>query len=215
MFTGLVEEVGRLRKVERQGLAMRMSISCKKVLADVKLGDSIAVNGVCLTVTTFGSDFFAVDVMPETIKKSNLGRLSPGSLVNLERAMSAGDRFGGHFVQGHVDGIGEVVSRTPHENAVLFRIRVPESLTSLMVDKGSVAVNGISLTLVSVEKNTFSVSIIPHTLEMTSLKETHPGDTVNIECDMIGKYVAKLLEKNNHANTGITKDQLMRFGFAD
>ncbi|MDA8353798.1 MAG: riboflavin synthase [Firmicutes bacterium] len=192
MFTGLVEETGRIGSMDRAGNAMRLTVSCRKVLEGVATGDSIAVNGVCLTVTDFGSDYFSTDVMPETMDKSNLGDLVVGSSVNLERALAAGDRLGGHFVQGHVDGVGHILSRTPDENAVLFRIQVPEELTRWMVDKGSVAVNGISLTIVKAEPEAFTVSIIPHTLEMTQLQEARPGDRVNIECDMIGKYVAKL-----------------------
>ncbi|GGA39145.1 riboflavin synthase subunit alpha [Kroppenstedtia guangzhouensis] len=192
MFTGLVEEVGRIGSMDREGDAMRLSISCKQVLEGVQVGDSVAVNGVCLTVVGFDADQFWTDVMPETINRTNLGQLALGSPVNLERALRAGDRLGGHFVQGHVDGMGRVLTRTPRENAVLFRIEVPAELTRWMVNQGSVAVNGISLTIVTVEPEAFTVSIIPHTLELTQLKETEPGDSVNIECDLIGKYVVKL-----------------------
>ncbi|MFD1395091.1 riboflavin synthase [Kroppenstedtia eburnea] len=191
MFTGLVEEVGRIGSMDREGDAMRLSISCEQVLEGVQVGESIAVNGVCLTVVGFDSDQFWTDVMPETMNRSNLGQLTLGSPVNLERALRVGDRLGGHFVQGHVDGMGRILARTPRENAVLFRIGVPPELTRWMVDQGSVAVNGISLTIVTVEPEAFTVSIIPHTLEHTQLKEAEPGDSVNIECDMIGKYAAK------------------------
>ncbi|OYD09766.1 riboflavin synthase [Paludifilum halophilum] len=213
MFTGLVEEVGRIRAVERRGMAMRLSVACQRVLDDVSVGDSIAVNGVCLTVTSFGKDFFDTDVMPESMKKTNLGRCSVGTPVNLERAVAAGQRMGGHFVQGHVDGVGWIQSRTPSENAVLFRFEVPDRLTRWMVDKGSVAVNGISLTLVEWEERAFTVSVIPHTLESTQLKDAQPGDAVNIECDMIGKYVAKLVEQSG--DRGLSEEKLKRFGFAE
>ncbi|PTX50863.1 riboflavin synthase alpha chain [Melghirimyces profundicolus] len=211
MFTGLVEEVGTIRSIDRKGNAMRLTVSCRKVVNGVKTGDSIAVNGVCLTVTESGADHFSADVMPETMMKSNLGELAVQSPVNLERALAAGDRLGGHFVQGHVDGVGRILSRTPVENAVLFRIGVPRELTRWMVDKGSVAVNGISLTIVRTEPEAFSVSIIPHTLQVTQLKEARPGDPVNIECDMIGKYVAKLT--SGYAAPGLTAEKLKESGF--
>lgn len=195
MFTGIVEEVGRIERMERQGTAMVLEIACSRVLEDVRIGDSIAVNGVCLTVVRFSDKTFSADVMPETMQRTNLGDLRIGSLVNLERAVAAGDRFGGHFVQGHVDGTGIIESRIPNENAVLFRIGVPQRLTKWMVEKGSVALNGISLTLVEVGDRHLTVSVIPHTLEVTQLKEARVGDRVNIECDMIAKYTAKLLGK--------------------
>ncbi|SFS91967.1 riboflavin synthase [Marininema halotolerans] len=210
MFTGLVEEVGTIRMLDRKGMAMRLSVEAESVLKGVAIGDSIAVNGVCLTVTDFASDRFAVDVMPETMKHSNLGQLSPGATVNLERALAVGDRLGGHFVQGHVDGVGKIRSRKPVENAVLFHIQVPRDLTRTMVEKGSVTVNGISLTLVTVEKEAFTVSIIPHTLEHTQLRDAKPGDVVNIETDMLGKVVAKLMGENNHK---MTAESLSDFGF--
>ncbi|WP_124727280.1 riboflavin synthase [Staphylospora marina] len=191
MFTGIVEEVGSIVRMERAGQAMRLAVKCRKVLEGTRLGDSIAVNGVCLTVVELGDDVFAADVMPETMNKTDLGHLKTGSPVNLERAVAAGQRMGGHFVQGHVDGVGKVVERTPHENAVLFTIQVPKELTRYMVDKGSVAVSGISLTLVEVGADRFTVSIIPHTLEATILRFLEPGDPVNIEVDIIGKYLAK------------------------
>ena len=196
MFTGLIEEVGRLRSVRRQGEAMVLTISAGKVLEDARVGDSIAVNGVCLTVVSFDSGSFTVDVMPETFRRTNLHALSPGAPVNLERAMRAGGRFGGHFVQGHVDGTGVVVSRTPEANAVVFGIRPNNtSLFRYLVPQGSVAVDGISLTVVSADRGTgmFTVSIIPHTLRGTTLGERKPGDVVNLECDLLGKYVDHLL----------------------
>lgn len=196
MFAGLVEEVGRIGSLDRRGEGMRLTISCKQVLEGVRVGDSIAVNGVCLTVVGFDSHQFWTDVMPETMNRSNLNHLALGSPVNLERALRVGDRLGGHFVQGHVDGMGRILLCTSRENAVLFRIGVPPELTQWMVDQGSVAVNGISLTIVTVEPEAFTVSIIPHTLRSTQLKEARAGDSVNIECDMIGKYAAKWATTN-------------------
>lgn len=209
MFTGLVEEVGTVREMKRAGQTMELTIACHKVLEGTQLGDSIAVNGVCLTVTRLGTDFFTADCMPETMIRSNLGELQPSSPVNLERAIAAGQRMGGHFVQGHVDGVGVIEERRPHENAVLFRFRVPPALTHFMIEKGSVAVNGISLTLVDVGHEFFTVSVIPHTLSETQLQTAQPGDIVNIEVDMIGKYLAKWTGKST-ATAGNPLEMLTR-----
>jgi riboflavin synthase len=197
--------------MERAGMAMRLTIACRKVLEGTQLGDSIAVNGVCLTVTGMGADFFTADVMPETMKRTNLGRLFLSSPVNLERALVAGKRMGGHLVQGHVDGVGELTERRPHENAVLFRFRVPPELTDFMVEKGSIAVNGISLTLVDVGRDFFTVSIIPHTLKETMLQFARPGDPFNIEVDIVGKYVAKWLGKRS--SSGLSLEKLKENGW--
>jgi riboflavin synthase len=193
MFTGIVEERGVLEKVTGSSVASRLWIKANKVLEGVQLGDSIAVNGVCLTVTSFSSTHFTADVMPETMKKTSLGGLKRGEVLNLERAMRLGDRFGGHIVTGHVDGTGEIASREPHANAVLFRIKTEAELLRYMVPRGSVTVDGISLTLVDVGDNDFAISIIPHTLAHTNLQVKRPGDVVNLECDVIGKYVERLM----------------------
>ncbi len=196
MFTGLIEEIGSLRAVERRGEAMILTINAGKVLEDVKLGDSIAVNGVCLTVVSYDGRSFAVDVMPETYRHTNLSELSPGNPLNLERAMMAGARFGGHIVQGHVDGTGEIRDRRAEANAVAFTIAPHERrLLRHIVPQGSVTLDGISLTVVSVDRDAgaFTVSIIPHTLKETVLQHKHAGDTLNIECDILGKYVDHLL----------------------
>ncbi|MBH5318010.1 riboflavin synthase [Paenibacillus sp. GSMTC-2017] len=194
MFTGLVEEVGRLKSVSRQGEAMVITVGATIVTKDVKLGDSIAVNGVCLTVTSFDRSSFSVDVMPETYRKSSLNELKTGEPINLERAMQAGARFGGHIVQGHVDGIGHVLSRKVDANAVVFTIRLedPKQLRYI-IPKGSVTIDGISLTVVDTTEDGFTVSIIPHTLAETALQNRRIGETVNIESDIIGKYVDHLL----------------------
>ena len=185
MFTGIIEEVGRIRAIERQAVSARLTVAASKVLSDVHLGDSIAVNGVCLTVTSFGRDYFCADVMHETLNRSSLGALGVKSPVNLERAMLAGGRFGGHIVSGHID------------------------------EKGSIAIDGISLTVARVDHVSFSVSIIPHTLQETALAFKRAGDIVNLENDCIGKYVAKLIgvEEEDKAGKGMTREFLQRYGF--
>ncbi|MBO8164586.1 MAG: riboflavin synthase [Brevibacillus sp.] len=217
MFTGIVEELGRVALVEGGSRSSKLVIEARSVLEGVRLGDSIAVNGVCLTVTSYSESCFTADVMPETLKHTNLGQLRRGALVNLERAMALGDRFGGHLVSGHVDGTGVVAAREPYANAVLFRIKAAAELRRYMVPRGSVAVDGISLTITEVTDEGFSISIIPHTLAHTNLGEKQPGDTVNLECDMIAKYVERLLswqrgEKGDRA--GIDVDFLRQHGFA-
>ncbi|WP_424766121.1 riboflavin synthase [Paenibacillus sp. sgz302251] len=194
MFTGLVEEVGNMKGITKQGEAMRLVIGAAKVLDGVMLGDSISVNGVCLTVTSFDRASFSADVMPETYRKSSLHQLRSGEPVNLERAMQAGARFGGHIVQGHIDGTGQIVTREADANAVVYKIRLddPEMLR-YVIPKGSITIDGISLTVVDTSSHSFRVSIIPHTLSETALQHKIAGHTVNIECDVIGKYVDHLL----------------------
>lgn len=194
MFTGLIEEIGTLRKVVREGQAMVLTIEASKVLEDVQVGDSIAVNGVCLTVIRFDAKSVSMDVMPETFRLTNLHELQPGQKVNLERAMSAQGRFGGHMVQGHIDCTGTVASRKSEENAVVFTIR-PDDLEALrfILPRGSIALDGISLTVIHVDDEAFAVSIIPHTLAQTILQDKQPGDSVNIETDLLGKYIYKFM----------------------
>jgi riboflavin synthase len=218
VFTGIVEEVGVLERMVGGSQASTLTIKANKVLEDVKLGDSIAVNGVCLTVTSFEANRFTVDVMPETLKKTNLGQLQRGAALNLERAMKLGDRLGGHIVSGHVDGTGTIVAREPHANAVLFHISTSGERLKYMVPRGSVTVDGISLTIVEVFETGFSVSIIPHTISHTNLREKRPGDLVNLECDLIGKYVERLLTwKTEHHEqvklSGLGTDFLREHGF--
>lgn len=193
MFTGLVEEVGVLESISGDHQASQLVIRAQTVLEGVKIGDSIAVNGVCLTVTTHTAHHFQVDVMPQTLQHTNLRHLVPGQRVNLERALRLGDRLGGHLVSGHVDGTGTVLSRQEHANAVLFRIQTGPELLKYIMPRGSICLDGISLTVVDVEDSSFRVSIIPHTLAMTSLQDRQPGEQVNLEADMIGKYVERLL----------------------
>lgn len=209
MFTGLVEEVGRVATCVKSGQAMKLIIQCKKVLNDLNIGDSISVNGVCLTATAFDDHSFTCDVMPETIERSNFGSLRPQAAVNLERAMAATDRFGGHIVQGHIDGTGRLIEKRPIQNAVLFRFQVSETLTHWMINKGSIAINGVSLTLVEAEEKTCAVSLIPHTLSVTQLDQIQIGEEVNIECDLVGKYIAKWAEPSTHN----IKDKLQQAGF--
>ncbi|WP_238650096.1 riboflavin synthase [Paenibacillus piscarius] len=194
MFTGLIEEVGVLRSVSGGGEMMVLSIGASLIMDDLKIGDSVAVNGVCLTATSLGDRHFTVDVMPETYRNSTLKELKSGSRINLERAMAAGGRFGGHIVQGHVDGTGEIRSVKRNQNAVVFEI-APErrDLFKFIIPKGSITIDGISLTVVTAEAATFTVSIIPHTLGETVLNHKRPGDRVNLECDVLGKYVDHLL----------------------
>ncbi|GIP37527.1 riboflavin synthase subunit alpha [Paenibacillus sp. J31TS4] len=199
MFTGLIEEVGRLRRVARQGQAMILVLEGSRVLKGVQIGDSISVNGVCLTVVAYDDSTFTVDVMPETFRHTTLSSLKPGAPVNLERAMAAGGRFGGHIVQGHVDTTAVILSRAAEDNAVVFRFSPHDPNTlKYIVPKGSITVDGISLTVVEATEAEFSVSIIPHTLAETILQHKTPGDAVNIECDVLGKYVERLLAFRGH-----------------
>jgi riboflavin synthase len=215
MFTGIIEEIGVLQDIKRGANDYQLIISAKKIVEDVQLGDSIAVNGVCLTVTSFTSGQFTVDVMPETLKASSLQSVAKGSHVNLERAMSANGRFGGHFVSGHVDSIGTVKERRHVSNAVYYWIEVAPDMMKYIVSKGSIAIDGISLTVVETKDHQFSVSIIPHTITETVLQFRQNSDIVNIECDMLAKYMERLLEKRGeHAEKkGLTLDKLASNGY--
>lgn len=194
MFTGLIEEIGTMRRTARQGQAMVLVIEADKVLEDIKVGDSIAVNGVCLTVISYDGLAFSADVMPETFRQTTLHKLTPGQPVNLERAMSAEGRFGGHMVQGHIDTTARILTRENEDNAVYFSFSpADQSVMKYIVSRGSVTIDGISLTVVQAGDSEFSVSIIPHTLKETILKNKFPGDEINLECDLLGKYVERLL----------------------
>ncbi|WYQ44118.1 riboflavin synthase [Bacillus sp. FSL W7-1321] len=199
MFTGIIEEMGKVASVSKKGKAMILAVNCKTVLADAAIGDSIAVNGVCLTVTAISESQFQADVMPETYEATTIKQLVPGQFVNLERAMAVGSRFGGHIISGHVDGVGTIQKRQPVENAVLFEVEADRELVRYIVQKGSIAVDGTSLTVFAVTDTSFTISIIPHTLEMTIMGTKKPGDHVNLECDIIGKYVEKLLAPKESA----------------
>ncbi|HAA08949.1 MAG: riboflavin synthase [Syntrophomonadaceae bacterium] len=197
MFTGIIEEIGYVKRINQQSRSAQIEIKADKVLGDVAVGDSIAVNGVCLTVVAFDSQHFTADVMPETVSKTNLRELKPGSPVNLERALKLGGRLGGHIVQGHVDAVGTIVEKQILEIAIIYRIATEPELLQYVVPKGSVAIDGISLTVVDVFQDSFTVSLIPHTAHETVLGEKKPGDRVNLESDIIGRYVKHLMNRNH------------------
>ncbi len=200
MFTGIVEELGSIAAVDDQGDAVRLSIRASRVLEDVSLGDSISVNGCCLTVTEVDDGVWTADVMQETLDKTSLRGTTPGDPVNLERAATLSTRMGGHLVQGHVDGVGEILSRTPSEHWEVVSVSLPRHLAPYLVDKGSIAVDGVSLTVVEAADDHFTVSLIPETLTRTTLGSRAVGERVNLEVDVIAKHVAKLV----HAYTGGT-----------
>lgn len=214
MFTGIVEELGTIRAVRRGARSAVLSIAARTVLEDLKIGDSVAVNGVCLTVTSLDDGGFTADVMPETLRRSSLGALGPGGRVDLERAIAAGGRFGGHIVSGHIDGTGRIAAVRPEDNAVWYTVEAAPGLLRYIVEKGSITIDGISLTVASVEADRFSVSLIPHTARCTVLGYKRPGDTVNLETDIIGKYVEKLLRPAPETvQRGITLEFLAENGF--
>ncbi|MCL1632000.1 riboflavin synthase [Sporolactobacillus sp. CPB3-1] len=216
MFTGLIEEVGSVATIVKQVQAVRMAIHADRILSDVRPGDSIAVNGACVTVTGYSSNQFTVDLMPETIRSTTLADMRRGDPVNLERAMRVNGRYGGHFVTGHVDGVGRIVRITVKGNARMLSIQVPPGLLERMVEKGSVAVDGTSLTLVAVGSDTFTVSLIPHSSVHTLLGAKRIGDQVNIECDILQKYMQKQLERDQEAEPNketLTIEKLHAYGF--
>jgi len=219
MFTGIVEEIGTIKSIKMGAHSAVLAIEADKILTDISLGDSIAVNGVCLTVISYNKTGFEADVMHETLNRSSLGKLKNGSKVNLERAMIANGRFGGHIVSGHVDGIGTIAEVTKDDNAVWYRISTEPSVLKYIVEKGSITIDGISLTVAGVSEFDFSVSIIPHTASVTILGMKKSGDIVNLENDIIGKYVEKLLSLNDNTDnnvkkkSSITKEFLLENGF--
>lgn len=196
MFTGIVEELGEVVEIEQLGDSARLRVRAELATADTRRGDSMAVNGVCLTVTECSAGGFAADVMAETLHRSGLGRLAPGHRVNLERAVRLSDRLGGHLVQGHVDGVGAVVARTPAPRWEVVRVSLPEELARYVVEKGSIAVDGVSLTVSATGPGWFEVSLVPTTLTATTLGAVREGDRVNLEVDVIAKYVERLLARD-------------------
>lgn len=210
MFTGIIEEMGTVRRLNQSPNRCELELSASKVLEGTQIGDSIAVNGVCLTVIRLGEEHFTADVMPETLRRSNLGQLKPGSKVNLERAMAANGRFGGHIVAGHIDGTGKILAMQPEGNAVLVTISATPELLRYVVEKGSIAIDGISLTVAKVSHTDFTVSLIPHTGEETTLLKHRAGEIVNLETDIIGKYVEKLMQPKSN---GVTMELLQQNGF--
>ena len=218
MFTGIVEEVGTVTRIQRGQRSCVLTVNCSLVLEGTAVGDSIAVNGVCLTVTLLGRHAFSADVMAETMNRSGLGQLSSGSPVNLERAMSANSRFGGHIVSGHIDGTGTIRAVTQDDIAVWYTVEAAPSILRYVVEKGSIAMDGISLTVAGVDADSFRVSVIPHTQAVTALRGKGPGDRLNLECDLIGKYVEKLLkpapaEEKKSAGGRLTKAFLREYGY--
>lgn len=215
MFTGIVEEIGTINRIKQGQHSAILEIRAQTVLEGTKIGDSIAVNGICLTVTGLYSGSFTADVMHETLNRSALASLIPGSHVNLERAMQANGRFGGHMVAGHVDGTGKLVSIQKDDTAIWFTIQTKPEILRYIVEKGSITIDGISLTVAKVEKDRFAISAIPHTVQETILRERREGDLVNLEVDMVGKYIEKLLPSFSRQETGskITKEFLEKYGF--
>lgn len=214
MFTGIVEETGTIEAIQKQGVSAVLRIGCSKVLEGTKIGDSIAVNGVCLTVVKLEKDGFCADVMTETMHRSSLSQVQMKDKVNLERAMAADGRFGGHIVSGHIDGTGKITEIRPEENAVWYTIEAEPELLRYIVEKGSVAIDGISLTVAAVSERNFQVSIIPHTRQETTLSTKENGNIVNLECDIIGKYVERFVcGAPTQKESKITEEFLQKYGF--
>jgi riboflavin synthase len=206
MFTGIVEEIGTIKSLQ----AGKLTIAADNVLKGTKLGDSININGACLTVTAMSSNTFSIEVMPETLRRTNLGALRPGQEVNLERALLADGRFGGHFVQGHVDGTGRIVSVVPESEAFLMKVSAPSDIICYVVEKGFIAVDGVSLTITDCDAVSFTVSLVAYTLQHTTLRHKKPGDVVNLEVDIIAKYVEKL---KCGSRAGVSLEFLGKHGF--
>lgn len=221
MFTGIVEEIGTVVSISKGVQSSKLTLQGDVIFEDMHIGDSIAVNGVCLTVTTKTSNTFTVDVMAETLRRSSLGNLTNGSKVNMERAMAANGRFGGHIVSGHIDGTGEIDSFVKEDNAVWVTIKTPAKILKYIIEKGSITIDGISLTVAYVDNHCFKVSLIPHTAANTTLLSKKPGDIVNLENDIVGKYIDKLLhfkddseeEQRGKKESGISMDFLAQNGF--
>lgn len=217
MFTGIVEEVGALRRLRHGAESAELEVQAVRVLEGTRVGDSILTDGVCLTVTAVGTDSFRADAQPETVRRTTLADLRPGAPINLERALRLDSLLGGHLVSGHVDGVGVLRSVTTEDNALVVTLTVPSQVTRLTVDQGSLAVAGVSLTVVAVEGETVRVSLIPHTAAVTTLGRLLPGDRVNLEADLIGRYVMTFLERMAGGGTapagGLTWDKLADAGF--
>lgn len=216
IFTGIIEELGVVKSIAINGASGCITIKAKKVLEGTQLDDSIAVNGTCLTVTSINSDGFSADVMAETVKRTSLSQVGKGDLVNLERAMILNGRFGGHIVSGHIDGTGTITKYTKEENAIWVTIKAPDEILDLIVEKGSICIDGISLTVATVSDQDFQVSIIPHTAKETTLIHKKVGSLVNLENDIVGKYIKKLMENNQEEQakkaSGLTMEMLEEYG---
>ena len=216
IFTGIIEELGVVKSIAINGASGCITIKAKKVLEGTQLGDSIAVNGTCLTVTSINSDGFSADVMVETVRRTSLSQVGKGDMVNLERAMILNGRFGGHIVSGHIDGTGTITKYTKEENAIWVTIKAPEEILDLIVEKGSICIDGISLTVATVSDRDFQVSIIPHTAKETTLIHKKVGSLVNLENDIVGKYIKKLMENKQEEQakkaSGLTMEMLEEYG---
>ena len=215
MFTGIIEELGTVERVTRGRVSAVIAIRAEHILSDLKIGDSVAVNGVCLTATGLTGHRFTADLIHETLDRSALAGLGPGSRVNLERAMAANGRFGGHIVAGHVDGVGTIAAIEQDDNAIWFTITAPAQVLRYVVEKGSIAIDGISLTVARVETDRFAVSVIPHTAAVTLLGQRRTGDRVNLESDLVGKYVERLLRPapEEKGQSRLTMEFLTQHGF--
>lgn len=211
MFTGLVEEVSTIQVLATHGSGARLFLLCEKILDDLKIGDSVAINGACQTVVSIERNKVCFEAAQETLKLTNLSELKQGDKVNLERAMAANGRFGGHFVSGHIDGMGKFIKKDFDGMAYIFQFEAPDEIAKYVLKKGSICINGVSLTIATVEGNIFTVSIIPHTLDSTNLKDLKPNSNVNLEADMLAKYVEKFTSSSD--NTGITEEFLRKHGF--
>lgn len=210
MFTGLIEEIGQVENIVFGAKSCRLKFRCEKIFDDLKIGDSVAVNGICLTVCSIENPCFTVDVMAETVRHTNISELKYGSCVNIERAMLLNGRFGGHIVSGHIDGTGTILNMRRDDNSIVIKIGASEDIMRYIVHKGSVTLDGISLTVSKSSNDFFEVSVIPHTGEVTTLLKRNPGYKINIECDIIGKYVEKL---STHKTSGISIEYLKENGF--
>lgn len=216
MFTGIVEEMGTIAGIQKGAKSAVLTIQAQKVFSDIHIGDSIALNGVCLTVTSFNGNTYTADVMNETLRRSSLGSLTIGSKVNLERAMAANGRFGGHIVSGHIDGTGTITKVEKDDNAIWYTIAAEENLMKYIVEKGSIAIDGISLTVAKRSDMDFAISMIPHTAKETVLSQKKPGDIVNLENDIVGKYIEQLMhyeKKEEKKESRLTKEFLLQAGF--
>lgn len=215
MFTGLIEEIGEIKAMKKGSNSIRLTVAASKIMDDVKLGDSIATNGICLTVVDFDSKSFSADVMPETMNRSSFHQQKEGARVNLERALRVGDRMGGHMVSGHVDGLGEIISQTKDDNAIWVSIAAPKNILKYVIEKGSIAIDGISLTVAYVDENQFKVSIIPLTQDDTTLVSKKIGSQVNLECDMTAKYIEKFMfhKEDEKKESNISMEFLKENGF--
>ena len=213
MFTGIVEEIGHVRQITRQGEFQRMQISAQRVLEDVKMGDSINVDGVCQTVVHFDAQSFSVETVSETLSRTTLGQFQSGRPVNLERALCPGDRLGGHIVQGHVDGVGHVGSVQERQNEWRIQITVPSTLQRYIAEKGSIAIDGTSLTVADLSDGGFTISVIPHTFDYTILSQRRVGDAVNLEVDILARYIERLLAGGAGSNAGLSFESLRNMGY--